>query len=190
LTISTLCKQGHFSEALGLLGIIGKHLDCSMYICLLQGCIQRNNLSEGKVIHSHIKQSRFTRDALLHNTLLNVYAKCGTMVVVCKVFDQMPKRNACSWTVMIAACTRDGLPEEALAFFHRMSRTCLQPNHFTFSTVLPARANSASLWKGVEIHTIIIRMIHEYVSFFLYILNLVAFEELQQQTSSSSSRIT
>jgi pentatricopeptide repeat protein len=152
LTISTLCKQGHFSEALGVLGITGKRLDCSMYICLLQGCIQRNALPEGKVIHAHIKQSGFTGDTLLHNTLLNVYAKCGTMVDARKVFDQMPERNACSWTVMIAACTRDGLPEEALALFHRMSRTGLQPNHFTFATVLPACANSASLWKGVEIH--------------------------------------
>ena len=62
LTISTLCKQGHFSEALGVLGITGKHLDCSMYVCLLQGCIQRNALPEGKVIHAHIKQSRFTGD--------------------------------------------------------------------------------------------------------------------------------
>jgi pentatricopeptide repeat protein len=58
---------------------------------------------------------------------------------------------------MIVACTRDGLPEEALDFFHRMSRTGLQPNHFTFSTVLPACANSTSLWKGVEIHTKIIK---------------------------------
>jgi hypothetical protein len=64
LTISTLCKQGHFSEALGVLGITGKRLDCAMYICLLQGCIQRNSLPEGKVIHAHIKQSGFTEAAI------------------------------------------------------------------------------------------------------------------------------
>ena len=98
--------------------------------------------------------------ALLHNTLLNVYAKCDTKVDARKVFNQMPEWNVCSWTVMIVACTRDGLPEEALTLFHWMSRIGLQPNHFTFSTFLPACANSASLWKGMEIHTKIISMIH------------------------------
>jgi pentatricopeptide repeat protein len=88
--VPTLCKQIHFSEALGILGITGKCLDFSMYVCLLQGCIQRNAPPEGKVIHAHIKQSGFTGDALLHNTLLNVYAKCGTMVDARKVFNQMP----------------------------------------------------------------------------------------------------
>jgi len=58
---------------------------------------------------------------------------------------------------MIVACTRDGIPEEALALFHWMSRTGLQPNHFTFATVFPACANAESLWKGVEIHTKIIK---------------------------------
>jgi pentatricopeptide repeat protein len=86
-----------------------------------------------------------------------VYAKCGTMVDAHKVFDQMHEQNACSWTVMIVACTRDGLPEEALALFHQMSRTSLQPNHFTFAIVLPSCTNSASLWKGMEIHTKIIK---------------------------------
>jgi pentatricopeptide repeat protein len=58
---------------------------------------------------------------------------------------------------MIVACTRNGIPEEALELFHRMSRIGLQPNHFTFATVLPSCTNSASLWKGMEIHTKIIK---------------------------------
>jgi hypothetical protein len=71
----TLCK--HFSEALGVLGITGKHLDCSMYVCLLQGCIQRNALPEGKVIHAHIKQSGFCiqRNALPEGKVIHAHIK-------------------------------------------------------------------------------------------------------------------
>jgi pentatricopeptide repeat protein len=57
---------------------------------------------------------------------------------------------------MIAGYAKHGFPKVALAFFHQMRGTGIQPNHFTFSSVLPACASLASLEEGVEIHRQII----------------------------------
>jgi pentatricopeptide repeat protein len=139
-------KQGRLEES------------CRYYVFLLQDCIKKKALAEAKLIHARINQSGCMADLLLHNTLLNAYAKCGAMVYARRVFDQMPKRDVCSWTVMIAAYARRGTGEEAFSLFHQMQRTGFQPNHFTFSSVLPACVHLASLEQGMEIHREIIRM--------------------------------
>eukprot|EP01018_Ginkgo_biloba_P032972 Gb_02573 [translate_table: standard] len=150
--VRTLCKKGRLTEALHILHGIDQPVDTSTYVCLLQACIKKKALSEGKVIHNHMNERGFVPDRILENTLVNLYAKCGSIVDARRIFDEMPKRDVCSWTVMIAACTKHGLAKEALTLFHQMQRTGIQPNQFTFASVLPACANLAALDQGVAIH--------------------------------------
>jgi pentatricopeptide repeat protein len=124
---------------------------------LLQGCIKKKALPEGKRIHAHINLRGFTGDIFLDNTVANMYTKCGSLVDARRVFDEMRERDVCSWTIMISAYARHEPHLEALAFFRRMKQDGLEPNHFTFSSLLPACASLASLEVGVEIHEEIIR---------------------------------
>eukprot|EP01018_Ginkgo_biloba_P025873 Gb_41753 [translate_table: standard] len=154
--VRTLCKQGRLKEALHLLQVMNRCVDSSTYVCLLQGCVKKKALREGKSVHLHMSESGFMPDRIVRNTLVDMYAKCGSLVNARKVFDEMPQRDVCSWTVMIAAYSRDGFAEEALALFRQMQRTGVQPNEFTFASVLPAYANLAALEEGMEIHEEII----------------------------------
>ncbi|XP_057842689.2 putative pentatricopeptide repeat-containing protein At3g23330 isoform X2 [Cryptomeria japonica] len=52
---------------------------------------------------------------------------------------------------------RNGIPQEAFTLFHQMQRTAVQPDHFTFSTLLPVCTNASSLKHGLQIHGGIIR---------------------------------
>ena len=47
---------------------------------------------------------------------------------------------------------RHEFPKEMLTIFHQMQKTGVNPNHFTFASVLLACASLASLEKGMKIH--------------------------------------
>eukprot|EP01018_Ginkgo_biloba_P002617 Gb_35466 [translate_table: standard] len=150
--VRSLGKQGRLKEALHTLHAIDQPVDRSTYVCVLGVCIKERALSDGKLVHSHTILRGFLPDKLLQNTLLNMYAKYGSPEDARRFFDQMLIRDVCSWSVMIAAYSRHGFAEEALTFFHQMQRTGIQPNEFTFASVLPACANLTALDKGMEIH--------------------------------------
>lgn len=151
------CKYHNLKEALQILQIADDWVDSSTYVSLLQGCIRKKSLPYGKLVHAHFNQAGFTAGILLDNTLINMYFKCGSLVDARRVFDQMAERNVCSWTLMIAGYAKHGFPEEALVLFHRMQRAGIQPNQFTFASVLPAYATLGSLEEAVRIHEEIIR---------------------------------
>eukprot|EP01018_Ginkgo_biloba_P002632 Gb_30097 [translate_table: standard] len=156
--VRNLCKQGRLKEALYILRRINQSVDTFTYVCLLQACIQKKALSEGKFIHAHMNERGFRPDSVLRdlNTLVNMYAKCGSLEDARRVFDQMPKRDVFSWTVMISAYSSQGFSEEALSLYHQMQRIGVQPNQFTFASVLPACSNLPALQQGMDIHEEII----------------------------------
>eukprot|EP01018_Ginkgo_biloba_P002731 Gb_33134 [translate_table: standard] len=155
--VRSLCKQSRLKEALHILHFMDRRVDTCTYASLLQLCIKKKALPEGKFVHAHMNDRGFNADRCLRNTLVNLYAKCGSLMDARRVFDQMPERNVFTWTVMIAAYSKHGLAEEALTMFHQMQRTGIQPDQFTFASVLPACANLAALDQGIEIHDEIIR---------------------------------
>eukprot|EP01018_Ginkgo_biloba_P011199 Gb_27469 [translate_table: standard] len=150
--LQTLCKHGGLKEALHILHNTEQRIASLTYVCLLQGCITKNALSEGKLVHAHMNNRGFMPDTFFWNTLLNMYVKCGSLVDARGVFDQIPERDVFSWTVMIAAYARLGLAEEALILFRQMQRTGIEPNQFTFASIIPACTNLAALEQGKEIH--------------------------------------
>jgi pentatricopeptide repeat protein len=117
--VKTLCKQDRLRDALRILKIKDYPLQSSTYVYLLQGCIKKA-LSDGKLVHAHINGSGFRVEIYLQNTIVNMYAKCGSLADARRAFNQMPERDAFSWTVMIAAYSRHGFAEEALALFNLM----------------------------------------------------------------------
>eukprot|EP01018_Ginkgo_biloba_P031733 Gb_22996 [translate_table: standard] len=151
-----LCKQGRLKEAFQILYLMdqtGVCADSSTYASLLKVCIDKKSLPEGKLVHTHMMDRGFVPDMFLGNTLINMYAKCGSLVDARRILDQMHERNVVSWTVMIAAYAKQGRAEEALTLFYEMQQTGIQPNQFTFSSLLPACGNLAVL---KEVHEEII----------------------------------
>eukprot|EP01018_Ginkgo_biloba_P019612 Gb_41533 [translate_table: standard] len=155
--VKMLCKQGQVQEALQCLHLMN-HPDSSTYASLLRACVNKNFLPEGKLIHAHIIHTGCkSEDIFLETKLVIMYTKCGSLVNARRVFEEMPERNVVSWTTMIAAYAKHGHGEEALTLFHRMQRTGVQPDHWTFTSVLPACATLAALEHGKEVHEEIIR---------------------------------
>eukprot|EP01018_Ginkgo_biloba_P036923 Gb_03481 [translate_table: standard] len=152
----TLCRQSRLKEALHLLNFMNQSDSCT-YASLLQLCVNLKALPEGKLLHAHIIHMGFKPDIFLETKFVIMYAKCGSLVDARRVLDEMPERNVVSWTAMIAAYGRHGYGEEALTLFAEMQRTDIQPDPFTFASVLPACANLTALRLGKLVHGSVIR---------------------------------
>jgi pentatricopeptide repeat protein len=102
------------------------------------------------------------RDVVSWNAIIGGYAQNGHVDEALKIFQKMPEQNMVSWNTMIAAYVRDGLCQEALTLFYQMRRKGIQPNEFTFASVLPACARLEALEQGMEIHEEIIRCEYQF----------------------------
>ncbi|KAK9065298.1 hypothetical protein SSX86_016681 [Deinandra increscens subsp. villosa] len=94
--------------------------DTYTYPLLIQACIARANILEGKEIHDHVVKMGFDSDVYVRNTLINMYAVCGVMIDARKVFDESPVRDSVSWNSILAGYVQMGDVEEAKLVFDKM----------------------------------------------------------------------
>eukprot|EP00250_Pteridium_aquilinum_P017750 c23767_g3_i1 orf=615-2390(+) len=119
---------------------------------LLQDCIARKSLENGKQIHDQIMQSGYQLDVVISSTLVNMYINCGSFEDACNVFEHMHVRDIVSWNVMIAGYSKCGLHKEAITLFWEMTRAGVKPTKITFVHVLKACTESESLEDGMAVH--------------------------------------
>ncbi|KAJ0788656.1 putative tetratricopeptide-like helical domain superfamily, DYW domain-containing protein [Helianthus annuus] len=90
------------------------------YPLLVQACIARGSVLEGKEVHDHVVKMGFDSDVYVRNNLVNMYAVCGDMVDARKVFDESPVRDLVSWNSILAGYVQMGDVEEAKVVFDQM----------------------------------------------------------------------
>jgi pentatricopeptide repeat protein len=134
----TLCKEGQLNEGLRILHAMDLRVPSSTYVFLLRGCIRKKSLPEGKIVHAHMAENGLIPSRILHNTLLNMYAKCGSVADARRVFDQITERDDFSWAVMISAYAKHGPAQKALVLFYQMKKASIKINEFAFSSVISA----------------------------------------------------
>jgi len=66
------------------------------------------------------------------NSLIDMYAKCGSMEDAQRVFNEMPSHNVVSWTTMLQGCAMHGHGKEALQHFEQMCEEGVKPDIVTF----------------------------------------------------------
>ncbi|XP_057830928.2 pentatricopeptide repeat-containing protein At2g13600 [Cryptomeria japonica] len=151
----TLCKVDQLKRVLHtLLTTRNPPVHCTAYLQPLHNCITNNVLLQGKKFHNLGDQRGFgfVPRTFSQNNLINMYVMCGILSDARKVFDEITERDVSSWNIIIAAYRRHGYPLDALTLFHRMEQTGVQPDQFTFASILPACAKLGDLEEGMDIH--------------------------------------
>ncbi|CAA7019940.1 unnamed protein product [Microthlaspi erraticum] len=123
-----------------------------LYNTLLKECAVSKRLAQGKIIHGHVTKSLFCSGLVTNNTLLNMYAKCGSLEEARKVFDQMPQRDFVTWTTLISGYSQHHRPRDALLLFNQMLSDGFSPNEFTLSSVVKAAAAEPGGCCGHQLH--------------------------------------
>lgn len=68
--------------------------------------------------------------------VIDMYCKCGRVVIVRRVFEWMKKKNVKIWSVMIVGYGMYGYVREVLDVFYDMKRVGVKLNYIIFVLVL------------------------------------------------------
>ncbi|CAA6666373.1 unnamed protein product [Spirodela intermedia] len=132
----------------------------STMLSVLSACAQSGSAEVGTWIHRWTADRGMRSSLRLTNALIDMYSKCGDLVLARELFDGTPSRDRISWNVMIGGYSRTSCYREALALFRQMQLS-EEPNEVTFLNVLPACAHLGALDIGKWIHSYIKRRMAE-----------------------------
>ncbi|CAA2988144.1 pentatricopeptide repeat-containing At5g27110 [Olea europaea subsp. europaea] len=89
-------------------------------------------------------------------SLIDLYFKCGSVVLAEEVFRMTPKTNLVAWNVMISGYVSTGCYVEALGICDDSRKAGIKPDAITFTRALAAGSQLAALKRGKELHNCII----------------------------------
>ncbi|XP_022727509.1 pentatricopeptide repeat-containing protein At3g02330, mitochondrial [Durio zibethinus] len=120
-------------------------------------CAVMKGYLEGVQVHALAVKSTFESNVCVANAILDMYGKSGALAEACRIFYEMERRDAISWNAIIAAHEQNGNEEETLSHFVSMLQSAMEPDEFTYGSVLKACAGQQALNYGTEIHNRIIK---------------------------------
>ncbi len=151
------CRQGQ--KALELFRQMqqeGVQPNSVTFVGVINACASIEALEEGRCVHQQIIQSGFEMNVFVGNSLVDMYAKCGSIDDAWRVFHKMPSRDVVTWTTMILGQVKCGQGQKALELFQKMQQEGVQPNSITFVGVINACASIEALEEGKHVHKQII----------------------------------
>jgi pentatricopeptide repeat protein len=123
----------------------GVQPDHFTFVVALNACASaKTALEEGRCIHQEISSCHSQSNLFVGNSLVDMYAKCGSKKGVQKVFVMMLKHNVVSWSTMILGHMKCGQAPKALKLFQQMQREGVQPDVVIFVSVLNACASAGA----------------------------------------------
>ncbi|KAI3984550.1 hypothetical protein MKX01_040427 [Papaver californicum] len=112
------------------------------YVGLIQAISTQDLVKGGKMIHGCCIKTGFITKLNVSNSFTTMYAKFESMEDSKKVFNELNHKEIVSWNALISGYAQNGLYLEALETFVSAILESLQPNKFTFGSVLSAIASA------------------------------------------------
>ena len=157
--ISAHVDNGHCEEAFHLFENMQKKgfdPDHVTFACMLKACTNMESKKYGEFIHSRIMKRGIDSDVFVGNAMVDMYAKMGDFIAALKVFERLAKRQVVGWNALIWGLSELDMNKAALQFFQKMQFQDLQPDHFTYVSVVKSSSNIADLSTGRLLHICII----------------------------------
>eukprot|EP01018_Ginkgo_biloba_P036812 Gb_09741 [translate_table: standard] len=158
--VKKLCQGGRLKDAVDNLDAMDQlciQVNSQTYASLLQACIDMKSVEEGRRVQTHMIKTEFEPDNFLKTKLVILYMKCGSLLDARRLFDEMPERDVMLWNAIITAYAKHRQDLEALAFFYQMLREGIEPDQFTFSSIVTACARLSAMERGKQVHACIIK---------------------------------
>ena len=156
--ISGLVHRGYNFEALSLLSKMqGEGTDPNeiTFVCILTVCGNTGAAYKGQEIHDDLVRQGFEKDLIVGNSLIDMYANCGSLDNSKKVFEKLLVRNIISWTALISGFALLGDVDNAFLLFNKMIEEGQTPNSITFISILNACSHGGQIDEGqMYFHTV------------------------------------
>ncbi|XP_024528796.1 pentatricopeptide repeat-containing protein At5g55740, chloroplastic [Selaginella moellendorffii] len=145
-------QSGRGKEALELYEDMKMDPDSTTLSTLLGACSLLGDLSSGKIFHELlIERKMMQADAFLCSSLVNMYAKCGSVGTAREVFHAFRVAFGASsvlWNTILAALAHTGDSSQSLELLLEMELEGVTPDSTTFVCALVACNHAGLLQRG------------------------------------------
>ncbi|TQD77212.1 hypothetical protein C1H46_037269 [Malus baccata] len=148
-----------FEEALVLfhrakrIGLEQNQFTVSSAICACAGLAA---LIEGKQVHALLSKTGFGSNIFIVSSLIDMYAKCGSIREAYSVFEGMSERNIVLWNAMISGFARHACSLEVMILFEKMQQMGMFPSEVTYVSVLTACSHLGLVENGKKYFNLMI----------------------------------
>ncbi|KAK9136642.1 hypothetical protein Sjap_007236 [Stephania japonica] len=132
------------------MGAEGLSPNCFTFTSAAAACGNLAVLNCGQQVHGGIIQRGFATNVALANSLIDMYAKCGSVSDSWRIFNEMPERDLISWTSMMNAHGTHGHGREAIQLFNEMVVSGIKPDQVVFMGVLSACSHAGLIEDGLR----------------------------------------
>lgn len=115
---------------------------------VLSACAAMAALIEGEQVQAIVYKTGFDANEYIASSLVDVYAKCGSIKQSHAVFSEAEKKNVILWNTMISGFAKHARPLEAMILFEKMQQAFFCPNEVTYVSLLSACAHMGLAEKG------------------------------------------
>ncbi|XP_061373345.1 pentatricopeptide repeat-containing protein At1g43980, mitochondrial [Gastrolobium bilobum] len=122
-----------------------------MVSCLLSSVSIFLPVEVGNQIHSLVPKLGFESDAVVANSLVDMYAKFGFIDDALNIFNEMKMKDLVSWNTIMMGLTYNGKVSVTMDLFKELIRECMSPDRITLAAVLLACNYGNLIDEGVKI---------------------------------------
>ncbi|XP_075478212.1 pentatricopeptide repeat-containing protein At1g03540-like [Primulina tabacum] len=149
--ISAFTRSDLYREALGMFYLMSRKYgflpDWFTFGSALTALGNLERLKQGKEVHAQVITGGFSWNVFVDSSLVDMYAKCGSMEDSQQVFDRMDSKNSISWCALLGGHCRKVNFERVIDLFRNM-----EMDLYSFGTVLRACSGLAAEKLGKEVH--------------------------------------
>ncbi|KAJ0979969.1 hypothetical protein J5N97_015443 [Dioscorea zingiberensis] len=138
--------------------MIQEGVELNQFTCsiVIRACASIKSRILGMQMHATTVKSGHDKILPVANSIGDMYSRCMSLSEAEQYFNEMPEKDLITWNVMIAGLEQAS-PEAALRLLIKMGSQDVNPNCFTYTSVVSACANLAALHCGQEVHGTIFR---------------------------------
>ncbi|KAL3830349.1 hypothetical protein ACJIZ3_019151 [Penstemon smallii] len=131
--------------------------DCVTVACLLGTCASMAVLCKGVQLHAYAIKAGMCSDIIIEGSLLDLYVKCSDVKTAHKFFLTTRTDNVVLWNVMLTAYGQIGDLQESFDIYSQMQIDGLQPNQYTYPSILRTCTSVGAFDLGEQLHTQVIK---------------------------------
>jgi pentatricopeptide repeat protein len=108
----------------------------------------------GNQIHALIPKLGFESDAVVANSLVDMYGKFGFIDDALNIFNEIKTKDLVSWNTIMMGLSYNGKVSATMELFKELIRVGVPPDRITFAAVLLACNNGSLVDEGIEIFSL------------------------------------
>ncbi|XP_061362868.1 pentatricopeptide repeat-containing protein At3g09040, mitochondrial [Gastrolobium bilobum] len=158
--ISGHAKSGHYKDAVAFFHEMRKggiKSSRSTLGSVLSAIASLGALDHGLLVHAEAIKQGLDSNIYVGSSLINMYGKCEMLDAAKRVFDAISLKNNVVWNAMLGVYAQNGYLNNVMELFSGMTTHGIEPDEFTYASMLSSCACFEYLEIGCQLHSIIIK---------------------------------